>query len=154
MATRLQPHPLTSVMQMGITFCSICVAVAAIVFTVKTASDERNARLVEIGVSVLTADPEKQNRIDGARKWAIDLIDANSGAKFSPEARRALLEQRFYTEPFPGPASVNGTCKIFQRPESVIRGRTNEDQDWIDLIIESGVGGCGWPRPKSMPQSN
>ena len=49
----LQPHPLTSVMQMAITFSSLCVAMAAILFGLRAYSEERNARLVEIGASIL-----------------------------------------------------------------------------------------------------
>ena len=151
----MQPHPLTSVMQMAITFCSVCIAAAAIVFIVRSASEERNARLVEIGVSVLKADPAKDTQVAAARKWALDLIDANAGGvKLSREARQALLEQRLYTEPFAGPASVAGACQVFLRPEYVVRGQSKEDQEWIDLTIESGVAGCGWLRPKSLPQSN
>jgi hypothetical protein len=59
----LQPHPLTSVMQMAITFCSLCIATAAITYAIKTSSEERNARLVEIGVGVLRVDPTKMSRL-------------------------------------------------------------------------------------------
>jgi hypothetical protein len=58
----LQPHPLTSAMQMLITFLSLCIAVGAITYAVRSASDERNARLVEIGLSVLRVDPKKDPR--------------------------------------------------------------------------------------------
>jgi len=92
----LQPHPMTSVMQLSITAASLCVAAAAIIFAIKSMSDERNARLVEIGVSVLRVDPQKEKQVAAARKWALDLIDANAGGvKFSPDARNQLLEQRF-----------------------------------------------------------
>lgn len=91
----LQPHPLTSVMQLSITAASVCVAASAIVFAVKSMSDERNARLVEIGVGVLRVDPEKETQVSAARQWALDLIDANSGVKFSREAREELLRTQF-----------------------------------------------------------
>jgi hypothetical protein len=92
----LQPHPLTSVMQMAITFCSLCIAAAAITYAIKASSEERNARLVEIGVGVLRVNPTKDVQVAAARGWALDLIDANSGGvKFSKEARQNLLEQRF-----------------------------------------------------------
>jgi hypothetical protein len=58
----LQPHPMTSVMQLSITAASLCVAVGAISFVVKSASEERNARLVEIGVSILRVDPTKESK--------------------------------------------------------------------------------------------
>ena len=148
----LLAHP---VFQTIVPFLSLCVAAAAIVFTVRTTSEDRNARLVEIGVNILTVDPSKQTQIDGARKWALDLIDANAGGvKFSSAARQALLERRLYTEPVAGPASVEGVCRIFPRPEYVVRGQSKEDQYWINIVIESGVAGCGWARPKALPQSN
>ncbi len=86
------PHPLTSVMQLSITAASLCVAAAAIAYVAKTASDERNARLVEIGIGVLKVDPTKETQVSAARKWALDLIDANAGGvKFSQDARTELL---------------------------------------------------------------
>jgi hypothetical protein len=89
----LQPHPLTSVMQLSITAASLCVAASAIIFAVRSMADERNARLVEIGVAVLRVDPGKETQVAAARKWAIDLIDANAGGvKFTPEARETLLQ--------------------------------------------------------------
>jgi hypothetical protein len=91
----LQPHPLTSVMQMAITFCSFCIAAAAITFAIKSMSEERNARLVEIGVGILRVDPEKEAQVGAAREWALDLIDANAGGiKFSKEARTELIKKR------------------------------------------------------------
>lgn len=87
----LQPHPLTSVMQLSITAMALCIAAAALAFTLKVSSDERNARLVELGLRVLMVDPGKEEGVKPARSWALDLIDANAGVKFSAEARKALL---------------------------------------------------------------
>lgn len=90
----MQPHPMTSVMQLTITACAVCVAAAAVAFAVMTMRTERNAALVSIGVAVLRADPEKEKQVDAARAWALDLIDANAGGvKFSPEARAQLLRE-------------------------------------------------------------
>lgn len=53
-----------------------------------------------------------------------------------------------------GPSSVKGgECRIFERPEYAVRGKTRYDQDWVDGNIEAGVGGCGWRRPKTRPAS-
>ena|SRR5580692_4746176 len=96
----LQPHPMTSVMQLSITAASLCIAAAAIIFAIKSASEDRNSRLVEIGVGILRVDPEKETQVAGARKWALDLIDANAGGvRFSPEARTELLEKRLGYDP-------------------------------------------------------
>jgi hypothetical protein len=96
----VQPHPMTSVMQLSVTAASLCVAAAAIIFTIKSMSDERNAHLVEIGVGILRVDPQKETQVGAARRWALDLIDANAGGvKFSLEARSDLLQRRLdYTQ--------------------------------------------------------
>jgi hypothetical protein len=91
----LHPHPLTSVMQLSITAASLCVAAGAITFAIKSMADERNARLVEIGVGILRVDPEKESQVGAAREWALDLIDANAGGvRFSKDARMELLKKR------------------------------------------------------------
>jgi hypothetical protein len=97
----MQPHPMTSVMQLSITAASLCVAASAVIFAVKSMSEERNARLVEVGVGVLRVDPTKNSQVAGARKWALDLIDANAGGvKFSLEARTELLQKQLdYSTP-------------------------------------------------------
>jgi hypothetical protein len=99
----LQPHPMTSVMQLSVTAASLCVAAAAIIFAIKSMSDERNARLVEIGVGILRVDPAKEAQVSPARRWALDLIDANAGGiKFSKEARELLLQQQLDFQPYAG----------------------------------------------------
>src|SRR3954447_13740908 len=91
----MQPNPMTSVMQFTMTFCSLCVAAAAITFAVVTMRAERNASLVSIGVSILRADPQKESQVTGAREWALDLIEANAGGvKFSAEARKELMNNQ------------------------------------------------------------
>ncbi len=91
----MQSRPMTSIMQLSIAAASLCVAASAIVFAVKSMSDERNAHLVEIGVGILRVDPAKDTQVSAARQWALDLIDANAGGvKFSPEARAELLNKR------------------------------------------------------------
>lgn len=79
-------------MQLSITAVGVCVAAAAIIFAVKSFSDDRNAKLVEIGVGILRVDPAKDQQVSAPREWALNLIDANAGVKFSPEARAALLQ--------------------------------------------------------------
>jgi hypothetical protein len=94
----LQPHPMTSVMQLTVTAAALCVAASAIIFTVRSTTEERNAKLVEIGVGILRVDPAKDGQIAAARNWALDLIDANAGGvKFSKEARAELLSKRLDT---------------------------------------------------------
>jgi hypothetical protein len=91
----MQPHPMTSVMQLIVTVAAVAVAACAIIFTAWTVREHRNADLVRIGVSVLRVDPEKEKQLSSAtREWALNLIDANSGGvKFSPDARAQLLKE-------------------------------------------------------------
>jgi hypothetical protein len=52
------------------------------------------------------------------------------------------------------PASVaGGECRVFERPEYVVKGARRYDQNWIDGNIEAGVGACGWKRPAARPAS-
>ena len=122
----MQPHPMTSVMQLTITGCAVCVAAAALTFSAVTIRAERNAALVSIGVSVLRADPKAEVEALIARKWALDLIDANSGGvKFSPEARAELLQKRLTsansyesgtTADYSGYTYCTGNCPLPRRP--------------------------------------
>ena len=72
------------------------------IFSVETWTAKRNADPVQIGVSVLRVDPEKDKQISAAREWALNLIDQNAGGvKFSPEARAQLLSKplKYYAQP-------------------------------------------------------
>jgi hypothetical protein len=98
-------------MQLTITAAALCIAAAAVVFVARSATEDRNARLVEIGVGVLRSDPEKETQVRAAREWALDLIDANAGGvKFSAEARAELLQRRLNIEPLfvPGGGTFRG----------------------------------------------
>jgi hypothetical protein len=78
--------------QISIALTAICISAASITFVVSTSRENKNARLVEIGVSILRADPKTEPSVASARAWALDLIDANAGGvKFSDEARAELL---------------------------------------------------------------
>jgi len=85
---------MTSVMQLATTVAAVLIAASAIIFTVWTVREHRNADLVKIGISVLLVDPEKEKQISAAREWALNLIDVNAGGvKFSPEARAQLRRE-------------------------------------------------------------
>ena len=45
--------------------------------------------------------------------------------------------------------AIEGECRIFVAPTRPVQGKTSADQFWIDVNIERGVGGCGWPRPSA-----
>ena len=52
---------------------------------------ELKIKLVEIGISILRADP-KEN-LTPARSWAITVIEKSSGYEFSEEDRKTLLSK-------------------------------------------------------------
>jgi hypothetical protein len=80
--------------QIPIAVLALSIAAISAAFTVTTFRQERNAKLVEIGVSILKADPTKEPDTIQAREWALDLIDANAGGvKFSKKAREELLRK-------------------------------------------------------------
>ena len=84
----------------SIAVAGLVVAIATLQYSIQAAKEERNARLVEIGISVLRVDQTKDPQVNGAREWALDLIDANAGGvKFSAAAREALKQGKFYSEP-------------------------------------------------------
>lgn len=53
---------------------------------------ELNIRLVEIGIGILRDDPEKSG-VFSARRWAIEVIQNNSGVNFTQDERNELLRK-------------------------------------------------------------
>jgi hypothetical protein len=93
----MQPPAMAPWAQVGITVAALIVAVSYSYYAVSSSRLERNAALVSIGVSVLRADPAKEKDIStAAREWALDLIDANAGVKFSKAARDELLKNSLH----------------------------------------------------------
>jgi hypothetical protein len=87
---------LTILLKAMATLAAICISAAALVHTMTAFTVERNARLVEIGIGVLRADPAKEGQIPAARGWALNLIEANAGGvRFSQQARSELLKNKF-----------------------------------------------------------
>jgi hypothetical protein len=62
-------------------------------YTYTSRNKELDIELVKVGISILRADP-KETQTNGAREWAIDLIETHSGRKFSEEARSELLHYK------------------------------------------------------------
>ena len=54
------------------------------------ASRTFDAKMVEIGVSILATDPGKTDVVP-AREWAIGLVEDHSGRRFTDEDRAKLL---------------------------------------------------------------
>jgi hypothetical protein len=55
---------------------------------------ELDIKLVEIGIGILHADPSKETQTQGAREWAIKVIEKFSGEHFSIEAKNELLNHK------------------------------------------------------------
>ena len=60
-----------------------------------TKDHELKIRLVEIGIGILRADPKDD--VTPARRWAIDVIQNNSGVNFSEEEINLLLHKPIHS---------------------------------------------------------
>ena len=83
--------PLTLEVLIGV--AALVVTALGSIVTYKAFVDARNAELVKIGIDVLKIKPGQEGNISAAREWALNLIDANSGVKFSKAAREELLQK-------------------------------------------------------------
>ena len=63
------------------------------IYTYTARSRELDIRLIEIGIAILRTDP-KEEQTNGAREWAVDIIEQYSGRKFKQEARDQLLQHQ------------------------------------------------------------
>ena len=55
-------------------------------------SRELDIHMVEIALSLVKPDPNIDPTKIGAREWAIDVMEKFSGIKFSPAARKSIIE--------------------------------------------------------------
>jgi hypothetical protein len=60
-------------------------------FTFASKDQELKVHLVEIAIGILRADPKED--VAPARRWALDVIEKNSGVPFSAQDREALLHK-------------------------------------------------------------
>jgi hypothetical protein len=60
-------------------------------YSLASKNEELHVHLVEIAFGILEADPKQG--VGPARGWAIDVIERNSGVKFSDADREALLSK-------------------------------------------------------------
>jgi hypothetical protein len=60
-------------------------------FTYASKDEELRYHLVEVALNILRADPTKAD-IKPVRLWAMDVIERDSGVKFSQDARAALSD--------------------------------------------------------------
>jgi len=91
-------------------------------YTYTSRNRELDIELVKIGVAILRADP-KEMQTNGAREWAIEIIEQSSRRRFSPEARNELLHYRLgyagYTDyAYPSPGYTDYAYPKPQTPQS------------------------------------
>ncbi len=70
---------------------AIASAFVPALYTYSSRDKELDIELVKIGVGILRADP-KEAQTNGAREWAVDVVEQYSKRRFSPQARSELLQ--------------------------------------------------------------
>ncbi|WP_156436443.1 hypothetical protein [Bradyrhizobium pachyrhizi] len=84
-------------------------------YTYSSRDKELDIELVKIGVGILRADP-KEAQTNGAREWAVDIIEQYSRRRFSPRARSELLQYQLnyagYTDYSPFDCTYNPGGKV------------------------------------------
>jgi hypothetical protein len=104
-------------------------AVAGGWFTYAGKDQELKVHLVEIAVSILRADPKED--VGGARGWALDIMERNSGVPFSADDRAALLHK---------PLKI---VDINRAAQAVARANEQMFEGWDEIVKEeSGVSGA------------
>jgi hypothetical protein len=68
-------------------------AVVSALYTYTSRNRELDIELIKIGISILRADPA-ETQTNGAREWAIQVIESYSRRPFSPEAKAELLKTK------------------------------------------------------------
>src|SRR5262249_49331299 len=83
----------TEIVSLSVATLAFAGSIISAFYTYVNRSRELDIELVKIGISILRADP-KETQTEGAREWAIKVIETNSRQPFSPEARQQLLGNR------------------------------------------------------------
>jgi hypothetical protein len=68
-------------------------AVVSALYTYTNRNRELDIELIKIGISILRADP-KETQTNGAREWAVQVIETYSRNAFSPAAKSELLQNK------------------------------------------------------------
>jgi hypothetical protein len=87
---RFKPTEIATIVVAGIAFVG---AVVSAFYTYTSRNRELDIELIKLGVGILRADP-KETQTNGARGWAIDVIETYSRKPFSAEAKRELLSSK------------------------------------------------------------
>jgi hypothetical protein len=87
---RFKPTKVATIIVAGIALVG---SVVSAFYTYTSRNRELDIELVKVGIGILRADP-KEAQTNGAREWAIDVIETYSRKPFSVEARKALLQYK------------------------------------------------------------
>jgi hypothetical protein len=83
----------SEIVSLGIAGIAFIGSIGSAYYTYTNRNRELDIELIKIGVSILRADP-KETQTDGAREWAIQIIEDFSKRRFSPDAKRELLQYK------------------------------------------------------------
>jgi hypothetical protein len=87
---RLKPTELATI---AVALVALGGTVITALYTYTSRNRKLDIALVKIGISILRADP-RESQTQGAREWAIEVIEINSRLKFSAAARAELLQNK------------------------------------------------------------
>jgi hypothetical protein len=107
-ATRLKDASITAIATVVVGALTLAGALATGWFGFASKDEELKVHLVEIAIGILRADPTKED-VAPARGWAIDIIERDSGVKFSAADRAALLHQPIKAAAFVGSWDAEST---------------------------------------------
>jgi hypothetical protein len=124
------PTPLTSDRTALYTLAGVIAAsMLAFIGSQWVAKSAFDAQMVQIGVSILSADPSKSD-VAPARDWAIRLVQEHSGQPFSEAERDSLLKHPIQTLPARAGFALSGVpCDALQH---------NAHGSWAILHAKSG----------------
>jgi|SRR4030088_599791 hypothetical protein len=88
----------TEIVSLTVAFLAFLSAIVSAFYTYTNRNRELDIKIVEMGISILRADP-KETQTQGAREWAIQVIERFSGETFSKEAKSELLKYKLDFQP-------------------------------------------------------
>jgi len=89
----------TEIVSLTVAFLAFFSAIVSALYTYANRNRELDIKIVEMGISILRADP-KETQTQGAREWAIQVIERFSGETFSKEAKSELLKYKLDFQPY------------------------------------------------------
>ena len=96
-AAKLKDASITAIATVAVGALALMGALATGWFSLASKDQELRVHLVEIAIGILRADPKED--VAPARQWAIDVIERDSGVRFTPEDRAALLHKAVGYDP-------------------------------------------------------